>query len=121
MAVELFLNSTATGSRSGSRMAVEFQCGSRKKSGSRNADALPNWPENNNSILEYNDIHTHALETIARCLSNDEILNQFHDSGALAKLILAIKTSLETHAGEECGIYFSDFIFEMNKSHKELS
>lgn len=72
-------------------------------------------------ILEYNDIHTHALETIARCLSNDEILNQFHDSGALAKLILAIKTSLETHSGEECGIYFSDFIFEMNKSHKELS
>lgn len=67
---------------------------------------------------EYNDIHTHALETIARCLSNDEILNQFHDSGALAKLILAIKTSLETQTGEECGIYFSDFIFEMNKSHK---
>ena len=76
---------------------------------------------NNENVLEYNDIHTHALETIARCLSNDEILNEFHDKGALAKLILAIKTSLETQSGEECGIYFSDFIFEMNKSHKELS
>ena len=61
------------------------------------------------------------METIARCLSNDEILTQFHDKGALAKLILAIKTSLGTQTGEECGIYFSDFIFEMNKSHKELS
>ena len=76
---------------------------------------------NNENVLEYNDIHTHALETIARCLSNDEILNEFHDKGALAKLILAIKTSLETQNGEECGIYFSDFIFEMNKSHKEMS
>ena len=37
---------------------------------------------------EFMDIHTHALETLARCLVNEGILTQFHESGQMSRLVI---------------------------------
>ena len=67
---------------------------------------------------EFIDIHTHALETLAQCLVNEGVFTQFHESGQMTRLIHAIKTNIDqgqTPYGEEAGIYFSDFIYHLNK------
>ena len=65
---------------------------------------------------EFVDIHTHALQTLAKCLINEGVFTQFHESGQMARLISAIKLNIEQQPhGEEAGIYFSDFIYDLNK------
>ena len=88
---------------------------------------------------EFMDIHTHALETLARCLMNEGILTQFHESGQMSRLVIgkrqkfqkvtvrieflteykAIKSNIEQQPhGEETGMYFTDFIYQLNKGLK---
>lgn len=87
--------------------------------GADGLEKLTLFVENN----EFIDIHTHALETLAQCLVNDGVFTQFHESGQMTRLIQAIKTNIDqgqTPYAEEAGIYFSDFIYHLNKSLKVL-
>lgn len=67
---------------------------------------------------EYLDTHKYAIDVISRCMTNEEQINNFNESGALQRLLTAVRGNVDQPMGEDSAIKLTEFIFNLNKALK---